>query len=110
MCKLEGKQLEEIKKRGSLWTDFLRKTEKMVQENLLCESFTMYLIDPETNEMILNILPGGNDGSKEIQEVRLPVGVGLAGACAISDQPLLVPDTSNDPRFLKRPDPKSRIE
>ena len=59
---------------------------------LSAERGSVWLHDPATDELVLEVATG-------IKPIRVPSGVGLAGACARSRQLINVPDCYADPRF-----------
>jgi phosphoserine phosphatase len=59
---------------------------------LRAERASVWLHDAATDELVLSV-------SRDLGEVRVPLGAGLVGACARSRQPILVPDCYADPRF-----------
>ncbi|MDD3145809.1 MAG: HD domain-containing protein, partial [Candidatus Riflebacteria bacterium] len=72
-----------------------------------CETSTVYLVDDQTNELYFHIVSGDPNVGAKLQEIRLPMGTGLAGWCAQNNKPVIVPDTEKDPRFFKGADKKS---
>lgn len=87
--------------------DLLRKIMSMATKVMRCETSTVYLVDRETNELYFHIVQGDAKVGAKLQEIRLPMGTGLAGWCAKENAPVIVPDTSKDPRFFKAADKKS---
>jgi HD-GYP domain-containing protein (c-di-GMP phosphodiesterase class II) len=61
---------------------------------LEAERSTLYLIDWTTGELVSKIAQRA-----EVREIRLPIGVGLAGHVAATGEMLVVPDAHRDPRF-----------
>src|SRR6185369_2972424 len=59
---------------------------------LRAERCSVWLHDAEAGELVLEV-------SSALQRVRIPIGVGLVGACARDRQVLNVPDCYADPRF-----------
>lgn len=58
---------------------------------------SVFLIDPETNELVLRY------STKHTKEIRLPAPwQGIAGWVATHDQPALVNNTQSDPRHLRK--------
>lgn len=88
-------------------TELLKKIMAMATKVMRCETSTVYLIDRETNELYFHIVQGDGAVAARLQEIRLPMGTGLAGWCAQNNQPVIVPDASKDPRFYKGGDKKS---
>ncbi|MBK6471326.1 MAG: SpoIIE family protein phosphatase [Betaproteobacteria bacterium] len=59
---------------------------------LHAERGSVWLLDAVAGELVLEV-------ASDLQRVRLPLGVGLVGACAQERQPINVPDCYADPRF-----------
>src|SRR5688572_28395891 len=55
---------------------------------------TLFLVDPEKNELWSKVLEG-----KELREIRLPTGVGVAGWVAEHGKPLHIKNAYKDKRF-----------
>lgn len=87
--------------------ELLTKIMKTTTEVMRCETSTVYLVDKAANELYFHIVSGDSNVSEKLQEIRLPMGTGLAGWCALNNAPVIVPDTSRDPRFFKGADKKS---
>lgn len=87
--------------------ELLTKIMKTTTEVMRCETSTVYLVDKAANELYFHIVSGDSNVSEKLQEIRLPMGTGLAGWCALNNAPVIVPDTSKDPRFFKGADKKS---
>ncbi len=87
--------------------ELLRKIMRMATQVMRCETSTVYLVDKATNELYFHIVQGDAKVGAKLQEIRLPMGTGLAGWCAKENKPVIVPDTSKDPRFFKGADKKS---
>jgi len=64
---------------------------------------SIWLIDPGSNELWTRVAHG-------VDELRIPFGHGIAGACVAGKQTILVNDASSDPRFHKQVDQKSGYE
>jgi CRP-like cAMP-binding protein len=60
---------------------------------------TLYLLDEQKKELWSKVQKGSS-----IVEIRLPVGVGIAGAVAKSGKAVTITDAYADPRFNSRPD------
>lgn len=77
-------------------------------ELLQCETGSLYLIDPDKNELYFEVALG--DKGDAVKEIRLKMGEGIAGWVALEGKSDLVPDTSRDPRWAKRVDQKSKFQ
>ena len=67
---------------------------------------TLFLVDEETNELWSKVLLEGNN----LEEIRLPLGDGIAGHVAATGRPLNIQDAYNDPRFDSQYDQVSGIK
>lgn len=61
------------------------------------EASSLFLLDAEKKELEISIPTG--EASGRITGFRIPMNQGIAGWVATNNQPLLVPDVSQDPRF-----------
>ncbi len=61
---------------------------------------SIWLVDSASQEIWTKVAHGTS-------EIRIPLGHGLVGACIAANEPIVVNDTSADPRFLGRVDEKS---
>lgn len=66
------------------------------------ETGSLLLIDRETNELFFEVALG-EKGAK-LKEIRLGMGTGIAGWVAEHDEPLIIDDVQNDPRFFRNAD------
>jgi GAF domain-containing protein len=57
---------------------------------------SLFLIDEETEELIFEVALGPE--AEEVRKFRIPLGQGIAGLVAVSDQPMAISDASSDPR------------
>ena len=87
--------------------ELLTKIMSTATQVMRCETSTVYLVDEQTNELYFHIVQGDPNVGAKLQEIRLPMGTGLAGWCAQNNKPVIVPDTEKDPRFFKGADKKS---
>jgi Nif-specific regulatory protein len=60
---------------------------------------SLLLVEPNTNTLYFQVATGAK--KKEIKEYRVKMGQGIAGHVAQTGQPLLIPNVSKDPRWLK---------
>jgi phosphoserine phosphatase RsbU/P len=70
----------------------LREVTAAARQVLRAERCSVWLHDAGTDELVLEV-------SSDLERVRIPVGRGLAGACARDRVPINVPDCYSDPRF-----------
>lgn len=87
--------------------ELLTKIMSTATQVMRCETSTVYLVDEQTNELYFHIVQGDPNVGAKLQEIRLPMGTGLAGWCAQNNKTVIVPDTEKDPRFFKGADKKS---
>lgn len=87
--------------------ELLTKIMSTATKVMRCETSTVYLVDDHTNELYFHIVSGDPSVGAKLQEIRLPLGTGLAGWCAQNNKTVIVPDTEKDPRFFKGADKKS---
>jgi len=71
---------------------------------LKAEASSLMLIDRKTNELFFNIISGEKE--RDLKEIRIPIGVGIAGIVAETCKPLVVNDAQNDERVYKQADEK----
>jgi serine/threonine protein kinase len=83
-------------------TETLRIILKTATSETDAERGTIFLKDPETGELVSQILEGGT-----VKEIRLPVGTGIAGSVARTGELINVADAYRDARFDKSSDAKS---
>ncbi len=75
------------------------------KEVMYAEASSLMLLDEETQELVFNVATGEKGAA--IKEIRLPLGVGIAGWVAQNRVPLLIPDAYEDPRFNPEADKRS---
>ena len=80
----------------------LAKIMNKVQEMTKAESWSVLLVDRETGELVFEKTNAKK--KKEKQKIRLKIGEGIAGWVAREGIPIVVPDVSNDERFLGKID------
>lgn len=82
----------------------LEKIMKVATRFLNCQTATVYLLDKETNELFFYLVLGDEKIGSKLKEIRLPLGTGLAGTCALENKPLIVREASQDSRFFSQAD------
>ena len=96
--RLPGRDLQAILEVTSLLaTPFdlmtmLEAVVKAAKQVLHADRGSVWLLDPATNELVLEVATG-------IRPVRVPIGAGLVGVCARTREIINVPDCYADPRF-----------
>jgi signal transduction histidine kinase/CheY-like chemotaxis protein len=76
----------------------------MKYANIVTDSVasTLMLLDEKTGELVFSVPTGPN--ADELEDIRIPSGMGIAGWVAENEQYVLVSDTENDPRFYSEID------
>ena len=71
----------------------------MIQINRVTRSVasTLMLLDEKTNELVFSVPTGPK--VKQLTDIRLPPGEGIAGWVAEHGEALIIPDVKDDPRF-----------
>lgn len=82
--------------------DILARNLKILLDVLNADRGTIYLVDKEKSEIWSKVLTG-----EGMREIRLPLGVGLAGHVAQTGETLIIPDAYDDPRFNRDYDIKT---
>jgi sigma-B regulation protein RsbU (phosphoserine phosphatase) len=78
--------------------ELLRQIPKLIGRLISFEAFAVYLLDERRGELRLAYAVGYPEPEPAI---RLRPGVGLVGAAVASEQPLLVNDVTEDPRYVE---------
>lgn len=71
------------------------------------EASSLALRDASTGELVFHLASG--EGGTTVESLRLPKGQGIAGWVAENGEPQIVPDVSQDTRFFKGVDEKSKF-
>lgn len=69
---------------------------------LRAQSASMFLVDPETEELVFDIV--ASKDREQLQGFRIPKGQGIVGLCAREKRSIVVNDAMNDPRIYRRVD------
>ncbi|MBI2267143.1 MAG: response regulator [Armatimonadetes bacterium] len=75
------------------------------KEVMSAEASSLMLLDETGRELVFNVATG--EKGEALREVRLKVGLGIAGWVAQTGDPLLVPDAYQDSRFNRDVDKKT---
>lgn len=81
-------------------TTMLREVTGAARQVLRAERSSVWLHDSARAELVLRI-------ASDISDVRVPIGVGMVGACARERQLINIPDCYADPRFDPQTDRRS---
>lgn len=75
-----------------------------------CEGATLYLVDPEKQELFFETIVG-SVSSDQLKQIRLKIDESsIAGTVALRRQPILVNDVGADARHYKKADEKGRFQ
>ncbi|MCI0477687.1 MAG: GAF domain-containing protein [Anaerolineales bacterium] len=88
--------------------DVLQSVMTTAVELLHCESGSLLLVDPETDELIFKVVVG--PASARLQGTRLPPGVGVVGSVIKEGKPLIVNNAQTDPRHYKAIDDQMALQ
>ena len=64
-----------------------------------CEAWSLLLVDEEMNDLVFEV--GAGNRSDRGRDHRIKIGQGIPGWVAKEAKPLVIPDVSKDPRFLR---------
>lgn len=88
--------------------DLLEYIMNAAKEILKSEGSSLLLIDEEKKELYFNIVE--EDRKAALQQIRVPLGMGIAGIVAKTGEPLLINDARNDPRVFRKADEATSIQ
>ncbi len=88
--------------------DILTKIMKKAKEMTKAETWSVFLVDQETGELVFEKTEGKK--TKNIQKLRLKIGEGIAGWVAQEGIPVVVPDVSQDNRFFEKVDKATHLK
>ena len=97
---LEATSLASDEAYQSMLERSLRIFTRRVGELLDAERASLFLVDHERQQLVLRV---AQDVAENVQ-VRIPLSSGIAGAAAVSGQPVRVDDAYADPRFNRAVD------
>jgi len=83
----------------------LARTMEGVNQILNVEAGSVLLVDEKTGDLVFRVSLQHDEWQK-IANLRVPAGTGVVGAVVREGKPIIVPDTSQDPRFYSRVDEK----
>lgn len=78
----------------------LNQAMNYVEYLLNAEASSIFEVDPDQGDLFFRLARG--EKVDAIRGMRLKMGEGIAGTVALTEEPLLIPDTSKDPRFCQR--------
>lgn len=82
--------------------EILKLIMSKVSELIEAANWSLLLLDEEKNELVFEVVVGLDKNL--IKDVRIPLGVGIAGRVAESGLPLFIADAQQDPRLHKKVD------
>jgi len=84
----------------------MKKTKDMIKAS----SWSMFLLDEETGDFVLEKMDGKKKKEKSAKQLRLKPGEGITGWAIQEGIPLIVPDVSQDPRFTLQKGKENRMK
>ncbi|MBW2625740.1 MAG: GAF domain-containing protein, partial [Deltaproteobacteria bacterium] len=75
---------------------------KRLSELIKAKNWTLFLLDPKTDELYFGVVVGLDKGA--LADVRIGLGEGIAGTVAHTGEPILVQEVRHDTRFSNRVD------
>lgn len=88
----------------SLLTNILSTAKTMLN----CEGSSLLLMDDEKKELYFNVAI--SEKSEILEEIRVPLGVGIAGLVAEKGEAIIVNDAANDKRIYREVDKAAQFE
>jgi transcriptional regulator with GAF, ATPase, and Fis domain len=73
------------------------------------EGTSLLLLDPETNDLVIPYVVEDPAVAERLASVRIPAGLGIAGAVLRDGRPLRVDDPASDPRFYPEADRQTGV-
>jgi phosphoserine phosphatase RsbU/P len=78
--------------------ELLRRIASLMRRVVDYRTFGILLLNPETQELEMKVAVKYGD---QLTSTRVRLGTGLVGYSALHKEPVLVPDVSTDPRYIK---------
>jgi diguanylate cyclase (GGDEF)-like protein len=79
-----------------------------IQQLIPCQAWSMLMVDEEKKELTFEMALG--EKGKDLSNLRVKIGEGVAGWVAQTGKPTIVNDTSRDPRFARRFDSQTHFQ
>ncbi len=79
--------------------ELLREVMESVKAVFRTESCSILLVDKNKKDLYFHLVAG--DKEKELSQIRVPIGKGIAGTVALTKQPMIINDAQNDERVYK---------
>ena len=86
----------------------LRTIMEKIDEFLRPDNWSLLLLDEAKQELYFELAVG--KASQALKDVRIKMGVGIAGWVAQNGEAVVVPDTTKDTRFFGKVDEKTKME
>ncbi|HMI52953.1 MAG TPA: sensor domain-containing diguanylate cyclase [Candidatus Saccharimonadales bacterium] len=86
----------------------LRTIMEKIDEFLRPDNWSLLLLDEAKKELYFELAVG--KASQALKDVRIKMGVGIAGWVAQNGEAVVVPDTAKDTRFFGKVDEKTKME
>ncbi len=108
---MESQEILHCLQIGKLLTSTLNRTEILnlimsrISQMVNAENWSLLLVDEKTNQLMFEVVVGIDHAS--VKDVRIPVGVGIAGQAVESSETIIIPDARKDPRFYGAVDDKT---
>jgi phosphoserine phosphatase RsbU/P len=80
------------------------------QDILRAEGSSLLLIDEKTDELYFNVVENVGDKKDVLKQIRIPIGIGIAGICAKTGESLLINDAPNDRRVFRKADEMTSLK
>ncbi|HXX80949.1 MAG TPA: sensor domain-containing diguanylate cyclase [Thermodesulfovibrionales bacterium] len=98
-----GRVLNSDMELDNMLVEIMKKTRDMINAS----SWSIFLLDEETGEFVLEKKDEGKKKGSNLKKTRLRPGEGIAGWVVKEGIPLIVPDVSHDERFMSGTDKRS---
>lgn len=79
--------------------ELLREVMESVKSVFRTESCSLLLVDKQKKDLYFHLVAGEKE--KELSQIRVPIGKGIAGTVALTKQPMIINDAQNDDRVYK---------
>ncbi|HEX6739636.1 MAG TPA: sensor domain-containing diguanylate cyclase [Vicinamibacteria bacterium] len=79
-----------------------------IQQLIPCQAWSMLMVDEEKQELTFEMALG--EKGKDLSNLRVKIGEGVAGWVAQTGKPTIVNDASKDPRFARRFDTQTHFQ
>ena len=87
-------------------TALIKNITSSARKLLDCERGSLFLVSDDRKSLFTKVAEGLENRGK-IKEIRLPIGMGIVGACVTNNMVINIPDAYEDPRFDRAFDQKS---